>query len=101
MDKHTLKVLEYASVLERLAAHSSNSMGREAALALTPDAAPELVARRLQETREARHILDSESGMPLGGIHDIREPIERAHIRHLLTPTELLDVAHTAGAARG
>src|SRR5947207_1601513 len=36
MDEHSLKVLEYRKVLERLAAHTSNSMGRAAALALTP-----------------------------------------------------------------
>jgi DNA mismatch repair protein MutS2 len=100
MDAHTLRVLEYQKVLDRLAAHTSNTMGREAALALTPTAFPEIVARRLQETREAKEILDRESGMPLGGIHDVREPIERAAIAARLTPHELLDVAHTIAAAR-
>ena len=100
MDSHTLKVLEYGKVLERLAGHSSNGMGREAALALTPASAPEWVTRALQETREARTILETVSGMPLGGIHDIRESVDRAHVRMLLAPTELLDIAQTVGAAR-
>lgn len=100
MDTHTLKVLEYPKVLEKLAAFTSNRMGREAALALTPSADPEIVRRRLQVTREARGILQRESGMPLGGIRDIREHVERAAIEYRLTPLELLDVAQTVAAAR-
>jgi DNA mismatch repair protein MutS2 len=100
VDRHTLRVLEYQKVLDKLAAHTSNRMGREAALALAPTAYPEIVTRRLQETREARGVLNRESGMPLGGIHDIREAAERAAIDFRLTPHELLDVAQTLGAAR-
>src|SRR5687767_1761311 len=100
MDSHTLKVLEYGKVLERLAAHASNGMGREAALALVPMSAPEKVTRALQETREARSILETDSGMPLGGIHDIRQAVEKAQVRMLLAPVELLDIAQTVGAAR-
>jgi len=100
MDAHTLRVLEFSRVLDRLAAHATNSLGREAALSLVPSSYPEIVARRLQETREARGLLDLESGMPLGGIHDVREPVERAAIGGRLAPVELLDIAHTIGSAR-
>ena len=100
METHSLRVLEYYRVLERLAAHASNSMGREAALALTPSAHREQVVRALQETREARAILESDSGMPLGGIHDIREAVNRAHVRMQLAPSELLDVSQTVSSAR-
>lgn len=100
MDAHTLRVLEYQKVLDLLAQHASNTMGREAALALVPSAFPEIVGRRQQETREARDLLEREAGMPLGGIHDIREPVERAAIGGRLVPTELLDIANTLGAAR-
>ncbi len=100
MDAHTLRVLEYEKVLNRLAAHASNAMGREAALALVPTNFPEIVSRRLQETREARGLVELESGMPLGGIHDIRESVERASVGGRLAPIELLDIAHTLGSAR-
>jgi len=100
LDTHTLKVLEWQKVLDRLAAHTSNRMGREAALALTPSAFPEVVERRLQETREAREILDHDAGMPLGGIRDVRETVERAAIELRLTPHELLDVAQTLSSAQ-
>src|SRR5258708_28241382 len=100
MDAHTLRVLEYSRVLDKLAALTSNSMGREASLALEPTTYPEIVRRRLQETREARQLLGKESGMPLGGIHDIREPVDRAAIGARLVPRELLDISGTASSAR-
>ncbi len=100
MDAHTLKVLEFPRVLERLAAHASNSLGREAALDLVPSTYPEIVSRRLQETREARHLLDMESGMPLGGLRDIREAVTRASIEQTLLPVDLLDIAQTVASGR-
>src|SRR5438128_7005858 len=100
MDQHSLKVLEYRKVLDRLAAHTSNRLCHEAASALTPTHFPEDVSRRLQATREARALLDTDSGMPLGGIHDIRPAVERADKTQVLTAGELLDVAATIGAAR-
>src|SRR5258708_33093092 len=80
MDAHTLRVLEFARVLEKLAAHTSNTMGREAARALEPTTYPEIVRHRLQETRAARLLMGQDSGMPLGGVHDIREAGARAAI---------------------
>lgn len=100
MDAHTLRILEYDRVLERLAAHASSVLGRETALALEPTAHPEIIARRLQETREARWLRDNASGLPLGGVRDIRDAVERAAIGQVLVPQELLDVAQTCGAAR-
>ena len=100
MEDHSLKVLEYRKVLDKLAAHTSNSMGREAAYSLAPSTAPVIVSRRLQETSEALGLLRLGNGMPLGGIHDIREAIARAAIASNLSPRELLDVAATVGAAR-
>jgi DNA mismatch repair protein MutS2 len=100
MDEHSIRVLEYKLILDRLAAHTSNRMGREAALALAPTTYPEMVDRRLQETREARHLLESDGGLPLGGIRDIREAIEHAAIGSRLSPAQLLDVAATCAASR-
>lgn len=101
MDDHSLKVLELPLVLERLASRAATAMGREAALALRPSQDRATVQRRLQETREARFLRDQSSGMPLGGIRDIREPLSRASVEQQLTPFELLEVAQTVEAARG
>ena len=100
MDPHSLRILEYPRVLERLVAHTSNGIGREFASQLEPLPYPETVVRRLTETREARHLREHDSGIPLGGIRDIREALERARIQTQLSGYELLEVMHTAGAAR-
>ncbi len=100
MDAHSQHVLEFSRVLALLAEHTSNGIGREFARQLEPLPYPETVVRRLQETREARLLRDHESGLPLGGIHDIRDTSERARIETRLAPRELLELMHTAGAAR-
>lgn len=100
MDAHSLHVLEYRKIIDRLVAHTSNGLGREFAQQLEPLPYPETVTRRLQETREARELRDNDSGIPLGGIHDIRETVERARIQTRLTGHELLSVMHTVAAGR-
>ena len=100
MDAHSLHVLEYRKIIDRLAAHTSNGIGREFARQLEPLPYPETVTRRLQETREARELRDHDSGLPLGGIHDIRETAERARIQTRLVGFELLNVMHTVAASR-
>jgi DNA mismatch repair protein MutS2 len=100
MDTHSLHILEYKKVLARLVAHTSNGIGREFAEQLEPLPYPETVTRRLQETREARYLRDNESSLPLGGIHDIRQTLERGRIQTRLSGFELLNVMHTVAAAR-
>lgn len=100
MDAHSLHVLEYRKVLDKLVGHTSNGIGRDYAGELEPLAYPESVMRRLAETREARLLRDKDSGMPLGGITDIRETVERARIETRVTAYELLNVMHTVGSGR-
>ncbi len=100
MDEHSLKVLEYNRVIERLAAHASTTIGREFVLELMPLPYPETVLRRLQETREARLLRDSEGGLPLGGLHDLRDTLESARIGVRLAGMELVRVRHTVESAR-
>lgn len=100
MDAHSIHVLEYRKIIDRLVAHTSNGLGREFAQQLEPLPYPETVIRRLQETREARELRDSDSSFPLGGIHDIRETAERARIQTRLSGHELLTVMHTVSAGR-
>ena len=100
MDAHSLHILEYSKIIHRLAAHTSNGIGREFARQLEPLPYPETVTRRLQETREARDLRDNDSGLPLGGIQDIRETAERARIQTRLTGFEMLGVMHTVAAGR-
>lgn len=100
MDAHTLQILEYPKICQRLAAHTSNPLGREFALALEPLPYPETVVQRLQETREARLLRDTYATIPLGGIHDVRDIIEHARLHNRLIGRELLEVCSTVAAAR-
>lgn len=100
MDAHSLKLLEFPKVLDLLARHCACALGRDAAMALEPSPHAEVVERRLQQTREARHLLELERGIPLGGIQDIRPHVQRAEREQMLSPGELLDVGLTAASAR-
>lgn len=100
MDERSLQVLELPEVLERAASFATNEMGRLACLALAPSPDPSVVIRRNQETREARYLLDHRAAMPMGGIRDIRESVERAVIGQAIPPAELLDIAQTIAAAQ-
>ncbi|MEN6519696.1 MAG: endonuclease MutS2 [Armatimonadota bacterium] len=100
MEGHTLKVLEYDKVVNALAEHTACSLGRERALALVPQTDVDWIERMQSETSEARGILLSNGSIPLGGITDIRPSIYKAELGSMLTPVELLSVAHTLGSGR-
>ena len=95
MDKKHLETLEFPQILLRLARHASFSAGKDLVLALQPSPIHAQVRQRLQETREARHLLDAQGGMPLGGAHDVRLLAQNAERGAVLQPIDLLDIAST------
>lgn len=100
MDAHSLRVLEFSEILDRLAAEASSILGRQRAAGLRPSTDPDLVARRLAETRECRDLLQQGPMPTLERVTDIREPLQRASIAGVhLTPQELLAIADTLEAA--
>jgi DNA mismatch repair protein MutS2 len=100
MDAHSLRVLEFSEVVERLAAESSSILGRQRAAALRPSPDLDLVARRLAETRECRDLLRQGPMPGLDRVTDIRGPLQRAVIPGVrLSPQDLLAIADTLEAA--
>ncbi len=99
MDSKTLAVLEYAKILERLAAQCDFSASAELARTLEPTASYELAKLRLQETTEARHLL-SVQDVSIGGAHDVREKVKLAARGGVLDPVDLLDVKSTLISCR-
>jgi DNA mismatch repair protein MutS2 len=95
MEQKHLNTLEFPQILSRLAQQTSFSAGRERALALQPSSLFVEVQHRLQETREARHFLDVQGGVALGGIHDIRPLAQHAGLGAVLQPSDLLDIHST------
>ncbi|MDA1010370.1 MAG: endonuclease MutS2 [Chloroflexi bacterium] len=99
MDHHTLAVLEFPAVLSRLAALTSFSAGREAALALRPVVDHDLVVRRQRQTGEAIHLRRMGIEASMGGARDIRASAGGAARGQALTAGDLLDVASLCRAA--
>jgi DNA mismatch repair protein MutS2 len=100
MDRKHLNTLEYPRILDRLAQHVSFSAGRALALSLEPSPVFVEVQQRLQETREARHLLDTHGGLSLGGARDVRPLAQNAKRGAILQPVDLLDIAGTVQVGR-
>jgi DNA mismatch repair protein MutS2 len=98
-DRH-LNTLEFRQILARLAEHVSFSAGKELALALEPSPVFVEVQQRLQETSEARHLLDAQGGFSLGGVHDVRPLAGNAERGAILQPADLLDIQSTLQAGQ-
>ncbi len=99
MDDHALAVLEFPAVLQRLAALTSFSAGREAALALRPLADIEAVTRRQRQTGEAVYLHRMATTASMGGARDVRDLARGAERGQVLTAGDLMDVASLCRAA--
>ncbi|MEA3403298.1 MAG: endonuclease MutS2 [Armatimonadota bacterium] len=100
MDSHTLEVLEYPNIIERLCATCACSLGRGRAERLKPNTDPEWVRTRLSETAQARIALQEFGRPPFGGVTDVSEMLERAAAGRGLEGQEILRVTANARAAR-
>ena len=100
MDPRSLDRLEYAKILDQLAAQASFSLGAERCRALEPLTDPDAVRERQAETEEAARLLEREGDIPLAGLADIRRSLQRAAKGGILSPEELLAVAGTVRGAR-
>lgn len=95
MEEHTLRVLEFDKVISRLQDQAACAIGREVAGLSYPTTDLETARRKQAETSEARAILQYEGNIPLGGIEDVRNCVERAAIEAMLQPQELLTILGT------
>jgi DNA mismatch repair protein MutS2 len=97
-DEGTLRALEFAAIVERLATHTSFEPGRELALALRPVSDSAHVDLLHDQTDEAARLLEDQAQAGIGGARDIRVPLERAARGGRLTPAELTEIAATCDA---
>ena len=100
MNAKTLHVLEFDKILQRLAANTSFSAGRELVLETLPTNDISLARQWLAETTEARRLLSEHSDVHLGGVHDVRPLLPQAERGAVLLATELLDIRSTLLRAR-
>ncbi|NGQ94442.1 endonuclease MutS2 [Brevibacillus sp. SYP-B805] len=100
MEVRVLKTLEYDKVIALLVDKATSVLGKEKAEELLPFTHIEQVRLAQQETGEGATVLRLKGSVPLGGIRDIRGPVQRARLGSMLAPQELLDVASTVFAGR-
>jgi DNA mismatch repair protein MutS2 len=98
MDARSQDLLEFPLVRERLAAATSFPPSRRLAEALQPASDPVVVARQLDETDQARSLLEEHPGVGIGAAHDIGPSIERAARGGRLDPGQFLEIAETLDA---
>ncbi len=98
MDARSQELLEFPLVRERLAAATSFPPSRRLAEALSPSADPVIVARQLDETDQARALIEERPGVGIGAAHDIGPSVERAARGGRLDPGQFLEIAETLDA---
>ena len=93
MNEHTYKTLEFNNIKETLASYTVSGLGRKLVEALSPANDYRAVQQRIYETTETRSILEAAGHIPLHGLSDITEAIERVERGAILDPHSLLQVA--------
>ncbi len=99
MDQRSISLLEFPDVRDRLAGLTSFGPSRRLAEALEPSSDPVVVERGLDETDQARALLEERPGVGIGAAADIVPAIERAARGGRLEPAQFLEIASTLDAA--
>src|SRR5918992_1547448 len=97
-DAGTLRALEFAAIVDALAALTAFVPSRELALGTMPVADADHVRLLQDQSDEAVRLLDEQAQASIGPAHDVRAALERADRGGPLTPEELLEVAETLEA---
>lgn len=98
MDPRSQVLLEFPQIRDRLAAATSFPPSQRLAEALAPSSDPVIVARQLDETDQARSLLEEHPGVGIGAAHDIGPSIERAARGGRLEPAQFLEIIETLDA---
>jgi len=99
MDARSIEILEFPLVRARLAERTAFGPSRRLAESLLPESDPVLVTRGLDETDEARALLEERAGVGVLGARDIGPAIERAARGGRLDPQQFLDIWSTLDAS--
>lgn len=93
LNGHTFEILEFDKIKEHLREYAVSRLGQRLIEELQPATNPETVAQRLAETTETRAILEAAGHIPLHGLSDVTEDLERAARGGVLSPAALLALA--------
>jgi DNA mismatch repair protein MutS2 len=98
MDTRSITILEFTQVRERLAGLTHFGPSRRLAEALEPSSDPVIVARGLDETDQARALIEERPAVGIGAAHDVGPWIERAARGGRLDPAHFLELVETLDA---
>ena len=94
MDAHALAVLEFHSLLERVAARAGSELGKEAVLALRPSTELPWIRRELERVQEAVRLGEAAPAWAPSTVPDARSPLRILEMDGgVLDPTGLLLLA--------
>lgn len=93
MNGYTLEKLQYNELKEIVKSYCVSGLGKQLIDGLFPSGNLKVVKHRLNETSEARAILDSGSAVPFTGISNIEFIISKLEKGIILDPTELLSIS--------
>lgn len=89
----TFEKLQYNELNEIVKSYCVSGLGKQLLDKLEPSANIKVVKNRLNETTEARAILDAEGHVPFFGISNIDSTIQKLEKGMILDPTELVSVS--------
>ncbi|PEP49843.1 endonuclease MutS2 [Bacillus pseudomycoides] len=93
MNKMTFEKLQYNELKEIVKSYCVSGLGKQLLNKLEPSTSIKVVKNRLNETTEARAILDAEGHVPFFGISNIDSTIQKLEKGMILDPTELVSVS--------
>lgn len=85
--------LQYNELKELVKSYCVSSLGKELMDNLFPSPNSKVVENRLNETTEARRLLDAENHLPLKGISNINHLMEKLEKGIILGPSELVAIS--------
>ncbi|WP_057762624.1 endonuclease MutS2 [Cytobacillus praedii] len=93
MNTMTFEKLQYNELKEIVKSYCISSLGKGLLDKLQPSTNMKVVKNRLNETTEARNLLNAENHLPLKGITNIGIHIEKLEKGMMLSPSELIAIS--------
>ena len=93
MNTMTFEKLQYNELKDIVKSYCVSGLGKELLNKLGPSTSIKVVRNRLNETTEARAILDAEGHVPFFGISNIASTIQKLEKGMILDPEELVSVS--------
>ncbi|MGN7893609.1 endonuclease MutS2 [Bacillus sp. 22475] len=93
MNTMTFEKLQYNELKDIVKSYCVSGLGKELLNKLEPSTSINVVRNRLNETTEARAILDAEGHVPFFGISNIASTIQKLEKGMILDPEELVSVS--------